>query len=376
MYAQVEKSKENKSRSVANSVAQKKSNGKQGFGLVDNRLETITQRKLNSNIKYKTSPVQGAFWHIDPGQKSVSEEQRVTVKRLMSNEQFNNDEDVKGLDDIDNSLSRRDVEKAPTGVGEGKEDLYVMSHGSQTGAGKDGGQPWIGGMVFSDFAAQLTRRYGGNVEGKTIWLMSCLVGGVLKSMAEELVEVGLTNVTIMAPDSFMFVSDKGIPHVYATTDVDHEDLDRNIAKNNANYYSLSYDRNWLGTGLGWSGYTIDNGGSIAPIAKELVIKMVLEKFDIGEDGEWDDEDSDYTGTFDLWEKEEKIKELKAKAKKDYNSLFEMHAFTIEGAAVYEDDRDHILVESIIAINGAQGEEIDGAYKKGLSDLQKLCDSVE
>ncbi len=46
MYEQVENPKENKSRAVANSVAQKKSNGKQGFGFVDNRHESITQRKL------------------------------------------------------------------------------------------------------------------------------------------------------------------------------------------------------------------------------------------------------------------------------------------------------------------------------------------
>ncbi len=47
MYAQVEKKKENKSRSVANSVAQKKSNGKQGLGFVDNRPEAVAQRKLS-----------------------------------------------------------------------------------------------------------------------------------------------------------------------------------------------------------------------------------------------------------------------------------------------------------------------------------------
>ena len=46
MYTQVEKSKENKSRAVANSVTQKKSNVKQGFGFVDNRPEALTQRKL------------------------------------------------------------------------------------------------------------------------------------------------------------------------------------------------------------------------------------------------------------------------------------------------------------------------------------------
>lgn len=53
MYAQVEKPKENtspavrqESRAVADSVAQKKSNGKQAFGFVDNRPEVVAQRKL------------------------------------------------------------------------------------------------------------------------------------------------------------------------------------------------------------------------------------------------------------------------------------------------------------------------------------------
>ena len=53
MYTQVEKPKTNtsragwqKSRAVANSVAQMKNNGKQGFGFVDNRPEAIAQRKL------------------------------------------------------------------------------------------------------------------------------------------------------------------------------------------------------------------------------------------------------------------------------------------------------------------------------------------
>lgn len=44
MYAQMEKSKENKSRAVANSVAQQKSSVKQGFGFVNNRAESIAQR--------------------------------------------------------------------------------------------------------------------------------------------------------------------------------------------------------------------------------------------------------------------------------------------------------------------------------------------
>ncbi|CAM3789094.1 hypothetical protein VA7868_00449 [Vibrio aerogenes CECT 7868] len=72
MYAQVEKSKENKVRAVANSVTLKKSNVKQDFGFVD-RLEAVAQRKLQEmanhsphvsqlrsfqNISNNKSPVQ------------------------------------------------------------------------------------------------------------------------------------------------------------------------------------------------------------------------------------------------------------------------------------------------------------------------------
>ncbi len=46
MYAQVEKPKENKSRAVANSVAQKKNTVKPGFGFVNNRPEAVVQRTL------------------------------------------------------------------------------------------------------------------------------------------------------------------------------------------------------------------------------------------------------------------------------------------------------------------------------------------
>jgi hypothetical protein len=45
MYEQVENPKENKSRAVANFVTQKKGNGRQGFGFVDNRPECVVQRK-------------------------------------------------------------------------------------------------------------------------------------------------------------------------------------------------------------------------------------------------------------------------------------------------------------------------------------------
>lgn len=48
MYEQVDKSKENKSRAVANSVRQKKDSVKQGFEFVDNRPKAVAQRKLQA----------------------------------------------------------------------------------------------------------------------------------------------------------------------------------------------------------------------------------------------------------------------------------------------------------------------------------------
>ncbi|MCW5204216.1 hypothetical protein VU11_07125 [Desulfobulbus sp. US2] len=52
MYEQVEKPKENKSRAVANSAAQKKSNGKQVFGFNDNRPDTVIQRKIGDRPRF------------------------------------------------------------------------------------------------------------------------------------------------------------------------------------------------------------------------------------------------------------------------------------------------------------------------------------
>lgn len=48
MYERIEKPKENKSGSVANFVAQNKSDGKRIFGFVDNRPEVVTQQKLQA----------------------------------------------------------------------------------------------------------------------------------------------------------------------------------------------------------------------------------------------------------------------------------------------------------------------------------------
>ncbi|MEP5340719.1 MAG: hypothetical protein ABJL44_13325 [Algibacter sp.] len=44
MYEQADKSKENKSRAVANVVSKKQSNSKSAFQFVDNRLEVVAKK--------------------------------------------------------------------------------------------------------------------------------------------------------------------------------------------------------------------------------------------------------------------------------------------------------------------------------------------
>ena len=359
------------------------------------KAETLTSGSgvfALKNMQLNSATVQGAFWHIEPGGK-VSEGHRADVERLQSNDQFSGADDVKGLDNIDVSLNRRDITSAASGVGQGNEDLYVMAHGSQTGAG-DGDQPWIGGMEFNDFAEQLTNRYGGTIQGQTIWLMTCLVGGVLDQMATALSTEGLRDVTIMAPKSFMFVSDAGIPHVHEDDDGDYQSLDRDVAKNNANFFNMSIaDPKWMETGLGWAGYEIDDQGTCQAIDDNEVIKMVLEKFDL-EGEEWSEDGYDYQGVWELWEnqdddddddtddeiavddKEDKIDALKQKAEADSKELWEAHAFTIQDGVEYEDRLDKIVKETETAINNAEGGGVDIAYREGIRKLNELNDEVE
>ncbi|WP_333494838.1 hypothetical protein [Kluyvera sp. CHPC 1.251] len=58
MREQIEKKKENKRLPVANTVAQKKSNIKHGIEFVDNRTDSITQRKLYAAEEGFSTPTQ------------------------------------------------------------------------------------------------------------------------------------------------------------------------------------------------------------------------------------------------------------------------------------------------------------------------------
>jgi len=87
MYEQTEKPKENKSRAVANSVTQKKSNAKQGFGFVDNRPVAIAQRKLHERAS-NNSPNQ-RLHRFDQGntiqQEPKNDVENVTKKTSLEN---------------------------------------------------------------------------------------------------------------------------------------------------------------------------------------------------------------------------------------------------------------------------------------------------
>ncbi|MBE0370304.1 HNH endonuclease [Pseudoalteromonas aurantia] len=66
MYAQKEKSKENRSKAVVNTVAQKRSNFKQGFGPVDNRQdkEKFGSMKQNFSNLPRVNQLEGVNQHI------------------------------------------------------------------------------------------------------------------------------------------------------------------------------------------------------------------------------------------------------------------------------------------------------------------------
>jgi hypothetical protein len=80
MYAQVEKQKENKNRAVANSIDQKKGNEKQGFGIVDNRPEAATQRKLQEMANNSSQDKQTAQFLAIAKSNSAQERQFVQKK--------------------------------------------------------------------------------------------------------------------------------------------------------------------------------------------------------------------------------------------------------------------------------------------------------
>lgn len=94
MYEKVVKPKENKSRGVANSVSQKKSNEKQGFGFVDNRPEAIAQRKLQNQANSNFLNSQAISLNERPNYNTLSYK---TAKSNSVTEEHNSSSYVKPL---------------------------------------------------------------------------------------------------------------------------------------------------------------------------------------------------------------------------------------------------------------------------------------
>ena len=82
MYEQIEKPKENKSRAVANSVTQKKSAGKQGFGFVDNRPQTIVQRNIQEKANNFPQANQSETIQLKPKESKHNRKNKRLAKHL------------------------------------------------------------------------------------------------------------------------------------------------------------------------------------------------------------------------------------------------------------------------------------------------------
>ncbi|MEO8237517.1 MAG: hypothetical protein ABI576_05360 [Flavobacterium sp.] len=89
MYEQVDKSKENKSTIVTNSVIQNKNNGKNSKVIVDNRPESILQRKIGdaiSNSKKNVAQLHpkkasgAGMERKDPGHGQVQSKQHAATR--------------------------------------------------------------------------------------------------------------------------------------------------------------------------------------------------------------------------------------------------------------------------------------------------------
>jgi len=94
MYKQVEKQKENKSRAVANSVAQKKSNVNQGFGFVDNRTEAIKQLNLQKMASKNHHVKQAALFHDSSKETHGNTLEQENTKKINSKAHLSSSTDL------------------------------------------------------------------------------------------------------------------------------------------------------------------------------------------------------------------------------------------------------------------------------------------
>lgn len=152
MYAQMEKSKENKNRSIANSVGQKKSYGEQEF--IDNRSVVKRQRALqaicNENSKVNYSPIQRMTLVADNNKDNIND------FVVMANMKYARDNDT-GNHGINDMAAHNDFHNpGPLGVGE---PVHVINHGGPGTVGAYDGAA-IGNALTHGVRGQVAANWG------------------------------------------------------------------------------------------------------------------------------------------------------------------------------------------------------------------------
>ncbi|MEV5892614.1 hypothetical protein [Nonomuraea fuscirosea] len=149
------------------------------------------------------------------------------------------------------------------------EPIYVLTH---AGIARSG--PWIGGMDFPTFADKMVRKFGKQLDGRTVYVLACFIGEKAYKLAEALAENGADNVRLYVPNKLMYISTAGIPHVL-NSDQSFEEGNEYVAKNANQHQRMKLS---LPCGKQWSGARAADGTATIITAGEAE-KAVIGHFD-------------------------------------------------------------------------------------------------
>lgn len=149
------------------------------------------------------------------------------------------------------------------------EPIYVLAH---AGIGASG--PWIGGMDFPTFADKMVRKFGNQLNGRTVYVLACFIGEKAYKLAEALAEKGAENVRLYVPNKLMYISAAGIPHVLSSNQ-SFEEGNEYVAKYANQHKKMKLS---LPCGKEWSGARAADGTGTVIAAGE-VEKAVIGHFD-------------------------------------------------------------------------------------------------
>lgn len=149
------------------------------------------------------------------------------------------------------------------------EPIYVLTH-----AGIAGSAPWIGGMDFPAFADKMVRKFGNQLNGRTVYILACFIGEKAYKLAEALADKDAKNVKLYVPNKLMYISTAGIPHILSS-DQSFEEGNKYVAKYANQHKNMKLS---LPCGKQWSGARAADGTATI-ISAEEVEKAVTGHFD-------------------------------------------------------------------------------------------------